>query len=1116
MYSMRRAKWLWAVALCTSLEAQISRLSDSVTFSAESLRDTLSAAPLIQGSWQLFGPAGEPLDTAFVRVDALSGAVAWIDSSAPPQTVLIRYQVFEGLSVTTLGPAWRYLPPLEMIAGTDSVTRHKLESRTRQGSSGHGGQLVSAGSLFRGLSLTTGGGVKLTGGLRLQLQGELAPGIFINGSVTDQNLPIQPQGNTRTLNELDQIRLALTSRWGVLEMGDITLRSRQSRLLEFDRKLEGMQVRLDRNGWKVEAALGSTPGRYRSQSFPGEFGRQGPYALTSDEGLRSIIVVAGTERVWLNGELLQRGEGFDYTIDYNTGEVSFNPRHPLRSDSRIVVDFEYTDLVYDRTSTFLATSWQGERSTFTVTAFSERDHVQSNLDFSLSTEDQLLIEQLGDREEDALVSTAVPDSAGNYDLVDGHYVWRGAGLGDHTVSFFKLGARGEYRRTIADGKIIYLWVAPGERGSFNATYAPFRVLKFPRQKDLLAAGWHFRSRNGEPLARLDLGLSNLDLNSLSSLDDGDNVDGGYAARVDWRGQPLSLAGRQVRVGARYRSQGKGERFRPAGRWDAVEFRRDWDLDRSPQGYRWQTVNLFLEQADNPLVFAELGRLVADTVLVDRLLWGVNRVGVAPLTAGFSQRIMARSNSSRRHIITTGDLKYNINSWSPFIRYYGEDRELGASPVWQVAQWEAGIRRELAEHTRFVLSREWREDVFQTGNRELAQRWLVSMDRSVARGRRFSLGLSFNQKQASDGRPDLSYLMGTMSLVSRPRGRPWWLDARYRLERKVVETKVVVYDSVGTGAGRYRYDPVYQSYVPDEAGVYARYYLPAGVVRPVNAVASRFRLQTDLNRLRHMPALVRGLKEARLIVLGRLTAEAEENSLLPVWQPALADSTLLGLQSQLQMDLAIQARSASPRVRFRVARAVGLVREGARDLDRGLPPGEAHDRLTVDLGRVSRHRLGRQSINMDLRVAFERRLIQSQIAPQRNHDIRKQVGSGTLSGALWGRLTASLKASWQQEEDLSLGDLQVRTMSYGLGLQRAIGARDRLRIDLERFEVAANRTTALPLLLAEGFPRGGSWQLRGSGQFHLSGNLLLSLTLFSRHAAGRTPITHANVELRTQF
>ena len=111
MYSMRHASRLWAaVAIITGLEAQVSRLSDSLTFTPDRLRDTLSTAPLIQGSWQLFGPAGEPLDTGLVRIDPLSGAVEWVNSRVPPQPVLIRYKVFAGLSVTTLGPAWRYLP----------------------------------------------------------------------------------------------------------------------------------------------------------------------------------------------------------------------------------------------------------------------------------------------------------------------------------------------------------------------------------------------------------------------------------------------------------------------------------------------------------------------------------------------------------------------------------------------------------------------------------------------------------------------------------------------------------------------------------------------------------------------------------------------------------------------------------------------------------------------------------------------------------------------------------------------------------------------------------------------------------------------------------------------
>ena len=1111
-------RWWAAFALIGCLEAQIATIQDSLLFAPGRPVDTLSVIPVISGSWSLFDPSGEPLDSALVHVDPLSGVVQWRGPLRQNRRVGLRYQVFEGLSMTETEPAWRYLPPLEKLAPVRTSSQGEVAPADLPlvPVSARGSRLVTAGSLYRGLAITSGRGVNLTGGLNLRMQGELAPGVFLNGSVTDQDLPVQVQGDTRTLKELDQVRLALNSRRGGVEMGDIALRSRHGRFASFDRKLEGMRLHYQDEQWGFEGALGSTPGRYRSQAFRGNDGRQGPYPLTSAEGSRTVIVLAGTERVWLNGERMQGGEGQDYTIDYSAGEISFTPRHTIRSDSRILVDFEYTDLVYDRSTAYLAADWRGERAGITLTAFRERDDLESNLEFSLTPDDKALLGALGDEAEEALVYTAGADSAGSYDLVDGHYVWRGTAQGAFAVSFHNVGARGSYRRVPLDGRIVYLWTPPEERSNYAVTYAPFRILTLPRQQEAIAAAWHVNDRSGRQLAQVELGLANLDRNRLSPLDDSDNLAGGYAAQVNWRGGPLAVLGRSLRPGVMLQGLGKGARYQPAGRWDAVEFTRDWDLAGQPRAYQWQTLDLQLDDGELPLAFAQLGRLEADSIQARRLRWGLTGTGSAPLVGRLSQSIVSRVSHQRTHTITDGEIKYIFNGVSPYLRYFGETRRLDSAVVLEAESWMAGLEAKLAHQTRLTLSRERRTDLYDAGSRDVAHRWHLSVGRASPRGSRLSAALSFNRKSHGDERADLSYLLGDFSLVTRRGERAWWLDARYRLERSIVETKVVLYDSVGAGIGHYRFDPVYRIYVPDEAGDFARFTIPAGVLRPVQRITGRFRIQLDLTRLRLASRRVRTFAEARLIALGNLAVEAAEHTLALYGRPELSDTAIHDHRIRLQLDLAFQVRSGGPRHRLRLTQRAHLAREGVPGGALSLPPGEANSLLRLDYGRVSRHRLGNRLLNLDLAAAREQRLIQSLISPLRNHDILKWRGSTTLSGTLWGRLTASLKAELQEEVDRAWERLQVRTTTLGIGLQRAVRTRDRLRIDLERLHVEAGGGTAVPFLMAQGFPPGVSWQARGNAQLHLSSNLLLMLTLFSRHEAGRAPFTQAKLEVRTEF
>ena len=89
-------------------------------------------------------------------------------------------------------------------------------------------------------------------------------------------------------------------------------------------------------------------GKFARQTLPTKEGNQGPYRLQGNNGERFIIVLAGTERVLFNGTLLKRGFDYDYVIDYNRAEITFSPTRVIARDSRVIMEFEYTDISYLR------------------------------------------------------------------------------------------------------------------------------------------------------------------------------------------------------------------------------------------------------------------------------------------------------------------------------------------------------------------------------------------------------------------------------------------------------------------------------------------------------------------------------------------------------------------------------------------------------------------------------------------------------------------------------------------------------------------------------------------------------------------------------------------------
>lgn len=1099
---------------------QVFSHQEQVTFSPGNLVDTLSYSPVVQGSWLVVDDEGNELDSNQVLLHEVTGIVQWRDSLTGKRSAIINYQTIQSVDFTVVGPAWLYLHPLKSSPVSDVNPAASLARTTDRKSlrpSSPSERLVSTGSLFRGLTLTSGHGVNLTGGLDLQLQGTLSDGIFVMGSLTDRNLPVQPEGDTKNLDELDQVRVSINSHWGGVEVGDFILKSSVSQVSTFERKLEGMHLKLHGEHWETEGALAGSQGRYRSQFIQGMDGRQGPYHLTSHEGSRNLIVLPGTEKVWLNGQRLERGEIYDYTIDYSLGELFFTPRHTIRNDSRITVDFEYTDLVYDRTTGYFSAGWNKPHTGLAITAFSERDVLHSNLDLSLSAADKDYLREIGDSVEEAVISTAHADSQGSYDYLDGIYDWQGASSGSHQVTFHNVGDQGEYRRIVVSDTIVYQWVPLDQRDRYNASYAPFRFLKLPTRHDLVTADLRFRGSRAVPEAGVSVGISDVDRNMFSPAGDRDNRDFGYIAHARWRGQPFSwLEKSSPTTELRFKAQGKGQNFQSVGRWDAIEFKRSWDLDQDPVTYHWQTLDMLVEGVRKGQVSAQLGLINADNMGSARVNWGVISPTETPMSGRFHQSMTSRLDSERRWYVTEGDIKYDFKHFSPLVQYYKEHRHDDSTSLYQAEQWLAGLEARLSQTTHLKVSREMRRDVFGSQSEEFASRWLLAVSRAGDRGARFTTTLTYNQKTTSVESNDLAYFMGDLAYVNRRAGKPWWVDVRYRLDRTIQEMKTVIYDSVGMGLGDFRYDAEYDMYVPDEAGTYRRFLIPAGELRPVNTMKSRFRFHTDLNRIKHPLNAVVNWAQARLILQAQIRGETSTYSLAAYKKPALEDTSIGNVYSRWGVDVALQSRNDRPQYRFRSERIESINREQLGSFPQGGLTGEALIQRSVELARTSLHQISDRELTLDIKVGTQKKLMESLTSSLRNHDISGHRADGTLAGGIGARTILSLTVKWQQEVDQELDAMRVQSVSQSVGVQRGIGKSGRLHFDLERITVTAHQPGTLPYLLAEGFPRGTSYRFRGNGQIQLSGNLLLLLTAYSRKEVQRQPFSSVKVELRSQF
>ena len=201
-------------------------------------------------------------------------------------------------------------------------------------------QLEYSGSRTFGISVGSGRALSQNQEFRINVRGNVSDNIEVLAMLSDQDLPIQPEGMTEDIQDINQklIRIMHPKMTGTLGDFDATLGP--SEFIFFPRALEGVKVEGDFENLKFHLIPSALPkGQSTSKVIRGEEGRS-EYRLDVDN--QFVIVKAGSEIVWLNGEKMRRGENNDYIIrEYGDPIIEFNSKHLITSNDVIRVDFEY-------------------------------------------------------------------------------------------------------------------------------------------------------------------------------------------------------------------------------------------------------------------------------------------------------------------------------------------------------------------------------------------------------------------------------------------------------------------------------------------------------------------------------------------------------------------------------------------------------------------------------------------------------------------------------------------------------------------------------------------------------------------------------------------------------
>lgn len=659
-----------------------------------------------------------------------------------------------------------------------------------------------------GVSLGTEGG--LVQGTRITLDGMLAPGVTVRGSITDESLPLG-SASSEALAELDRVNLLVQGLAWSAELGDMEREAAGDGLspVRYRRSMSGFHGTASPPGvMTAGAGYGVTGARRYNTVFLTQEGVQGPYPFAPSG------VTPGSERVYLDGILLQRGSGADYTVDYPGGRITFTTARLIRRDQRVEVScyregdgFRRGVLTGDVTS---GGDWFSAGSRF----FREGDDTGAPLGFVMSPEAEEALRDAGENPADAWIDggTFLGEGKGAYTLDSlGRFVYRGPGGGDWAVDF--------QRPPAGAGDYIYDSVLGGFRwaGEGEGTHFPRKYIEIPSMME--AGGLDLRGVHGPFSGELSGYVSRREgnlFNPSATTREGTFLSSRLLVNPWGDGPVLFAKGRMVSDGFAFPDESDP----------------DSDLSRwlLPAGYKGNDSYAEAGLESQSLNFSGGRRFMDGGGSVEKAEVGA---GIAP--GSFSLRVTGRAGRRRgvpdlsngNRLAAGSSLEYSAGAVTPFLELSSVRESWADSLDGFLHEGETGARATLGLWNLRLAAG---GTLDRRGGDGLPDRVARAGLSGSGRGTSWNMNGSFNHSTSwfpggGESRAD-AIMLGLFRS-----GNGWWTHTDYSAGGYLGRSVEVIYTWVGPGNGDYGYDPETGQYYPDPGGEYARSFQPGeGVER----------------------------------------------------------------------------------------------------------------------------------------------------------------------------------------------------------------------------------------------------------------------------------------------
>ncbi len=524
------------------------------------------------------------IDSTFYSID-FAKAILTFKKPVETDSIIINYLRFPDFLTKT----YKQLNEAIIVESNDNLEKlYKLAKPNDSKNFIPFDGLTTSGSISRGVTIGNNQNSVLNSELDLQITGKLSDKVSLRASIQDANIPLQESGYSQRLDEFDQIFIELFSdRWNI-RAGDIDLLNTNSYFASFSKRVQGLSVNAklgdETSRTNLFASGAIVRGQFTTSQFTAQEGNQGPYKLQGPNGELFVLIVSGSETVYVNGIALKRGEDQDYIIDYNAGEIIFNATYPITSEMRITVDYQFSERNYSRFVAYGGGQFESNKLKIGVSVYSENDAKNQPLQQNLSEEQIEILSNAGDDKALMVAPSEIQESLNENrilykkGLIGGVEAFVFSNNPDdelYRVTFTQVGTnQGDYNLSNINAiNNIYEFV-----GVSQGNYAPIVQLVAPTKLQIAVLNGSYKPTENT-LINFETAASKNDLNLFSNLNDNDNE--GFAGKLNIEQNIVkkdSLWNINMFVDTDYISRD----YRNIEGLYNPEFNRDWNLEQ-PKG-----------------------------------------------------------------------------------------------------------------------------------------------------------------------------------------------------------------------------------------------------------------------------------------------------------------------------------------------------------------------------------------------------------------------------------------------------------------------------------------------------------------------------------------------------